>query len=190
MVIKGESIMEKVTKPKRVRKVVFKVGIILVAVVLATASIIVTSMSTSRGMFSYFSVYIHSDAMAPTITKGDRLIVERIHNTDNLKRDDIVIFDSDELKETIIKRVIGLPGDHIVIHDGIVNINGNDIQEDFVNKDSKYNGKFDVPEGKYFLLGDNRPKSADSRYWMNPYIAKESIKGKVSFRLYPFNKFG
>lgn len=182
--------MENVKDPKRARKVVFKVGIILMAVVLAIAILIVTSISTSRGMFSFFGVYIPSDAMAPTITKGDRLVVERIHNTDDIKRDDIVIFDSDELKEMIMKRVIGLPGDHIVIHDGIVNINGNDIQEDYINKDKKYNGKFDVPEGKLFLLGDNRPNSADSRFWMNPYIGKESIKGKVVFRWYPFNKFG
>ena len=182
--------MEKITKHKIVSKVVFMVGIILLAIVLAAESIAAISISTSKGMFSYFSVYIPSDAMVPTITKGDRLIVERIHNNDNLKRDDIVIFDSDELNITIIKRVIGLPGDHIVIHDGIVNINGNDIKEDFVNKDSKYNGKFDVPEGNYFLLGDNRTKSADSRYWKNPYIAKESIKGIVTFRYYPFNKFG
>lgn len=188
--MEGEKLMENVKKPKRVRKVGFKVGIILMAVVLAIAILIVTSISTSRSTFSFFNVYIPSDSMAPTITKGDRLIVERIHNTDDIKRDDIVIFYSDELKETIIKRVIGLPGDHIVIHNGIVNINGNDIQEDYINKDNKYNGKFDVPEGKFFLLGDNRPTSSDSRYWLNHYIGKESIKGKVAFRFYPFNKFG
>ena len=170
----------------RARKVVFKVGIILMAVVLAVTVLI----ATSKSILPFFNVYIPSDSMAPTITKGDRLLVGKISDTDDITRGEIVIFDSDEFKEMIIKRIIGLPGDHIVIHDGIVNINGNDIKEDYVNKDIEYNRTFDVPKGKFFFMGDNRPNSADSRYWRNPYIDKEAIKGKVIFRLYPFNKFG
>lgn len=108
----------------------------------------------------------------------------------NIKRGDIIVFYSDELKETLIKRVIGLPGDHIVIHDGIVNINGNDIKEDYVKNNARYNGTFDVPEDKFFFLGDNRPDSWDSRRWKNPYIDKSNIKGKAVFRFYPFSKMG
>ncbi|WP_243156092.1 signal peptidase I [Clostridium sp. C2-6-12] len=58
-----------------------------------------------------------------------------------VSNDDIIIFESDELKEKIISRVVGLPGDHIAIKNGVVNINGNDIKEEFVKKDSKFNGK-------------------------------------------------
>lgn len=181
--------MENVTGEKKKKKSISKAVIILIVVVLGIAIIIGTSESTLKGNFSFFGVYVTSNAMNPTITKGDRLIVERIDTTDEIKRDNIIICYSDELEETIMKRVVGLPGDHIVIHNGIVNINGSDIKEEYANNDSQYNGKFDVPEGKYFLLGDNRTNSLDSRYWKNPYIGKESIKGKVVIRYYPFNKF-
>ena len=140
--------------------------------------------------FLFFNAYIPSGSMIPTINIDDRVIVTRIFNTNNIKRGNIIVFYSDELNETLIKRVIGFPGDHIVIHDGIVNINGNDIKEDYVKNNIKYNGTFDVPEDEFFFLGDNRSTSWDSRRWVNPYINKESIKGKAVFRVYPFNNTG
>ena len=140
--------------------------------------------------FLFFNVYVPTESMVPTITPDDRMVVTRIYNTNNIKRGNIIVFYSDELSETLIKRVIGLPGDHIVIHDGIVNINGEDIKEDYVKNNMKYNGTFDVPENEFFFLGDNRSNSKDSRLWINPYIDKGSIKGKAIFRFYPFNRLG
>ncbi|MBE6087449.1 MAG: signal peptidase I [Clostridium beijerinckii] len=140
--------------------------------------------------FLFFNIYVPSESMVPTINVDDKMVVTKIYNMGNIKRGDIIVFYSDELKETLIKRVIGLPGDHIVIHDGIVNINGNDIKEDYVKNNEKYNRTFDVPEDKFFFLGDNRPDSRDSRRWKNPYIDKSNIKGKAVFRFYPFSKMG
>lgn len=127
----------------------------------------------------FFNVYVPTPSIVPTINKDDKLLVTRIHNTDKIERGDIIVFNSDELKKRLIKRVIGLPGDNIVIHDGIININGSDIKEDYVKNNEKY-----------FFLGDNRAHSDDARLWSNPYIDKEDIEGKAIFRFYPFNNFG
>ena len=142
--------------------------------------------------FLIFNVYIPSSSMVPTINIGDRLMIRKLYNKDNLKRGDILVFYSDELQETLIKRLIGLPGDHIVIKEGIVNINGEDIEEDYI-ENNEYNEDeliYDVPEGKYFFLGDNRPVSKDSRRWINPYIDEDDIKGKLILRFYPIKDFG
>ena len=146
--------------------------------------------------FLIFQVTVPSSSMSPTIEEQDKFMIKKIYNLDNLKRGDIVVFESDELNDTLIKRLIGLPNDHIEIKDGVVSINGEVLEEDYVKYPSnssinkETDGTFDVPEGKYFFLGDNRANSRDSRYWKNHYIDKSDIKGKVMFRSYPFDRFG
>ena len=142
--------------------------------------------------FVFYNVYIPSESMVPTLNVGDKLMVTRIYNTDNIKRGDVVVFYSDELQETVIKRVIGIPGDHIEIDNGVVTINGEVIQEDYVknNEYNKTNLVFDVPDDKFFFLGDNRIRSNDARRWINPYIDDSDIKGKAVLKFYPFSDFG
>ena len=125
--------------------------------------------------FLVYNVYIPSESMVPTLNIGDKLMVTRIYNTDNIERGDIIVFYSDELSEVVIKRAIGLPGDKIVIHDGIVNVNGEDLKEDYVKNNEILNATFNVPEGKFFFLGDNRNHSFDSRYWEDRFVNKEDI---------------
>lgn len=125
--------------------------------------------------------------MVPTINKWDKLIVTRIYNTENIERGNIIVFNSDELEKRLVKRVIGLPEDHIVIQDGIININGTDIKGDYVKNNEKYDGVFYVPKDKFFFLDDNRANSCDARRWNNSYIDKEDIQGKAKFRFYPFD---
>lgn len=140
--------------------------------------------------FLVYNVYIPSESMVPTLNIGDKLMVTRIYNTDNIERGDIIVFYSDELSEVVIKRAIGLPGDKIVIHDGIVNVNGEDLKEDYVKNNEILNATFNVPEGKFFFLGDNRKVSNDARKWINPYIDESDIQGKAQFRFYPFSEIG
>lgn len=141
--------------------------------------------------FLIFKAYIPSESMVPTINKGDRLFISRIYNPDNIKRGDIIVFYSEELQDTLIKRVIGLAGDNITISKGIVKINGEILEENYVeNNNFNYNGSFTVPSGKYFFLGDNRSNSHDSRFWINPYIDFEDIEGKALIKVYPFKDFG
>lgn len=82
--------------------------------------------------FVFYNVYIPSESMVPTLNVGDKLMVTRIYNTDNIKRGEVVVFYSEELQETVIKRVVGIPGDHIEIDNGVVAINGEVIQEDYM----------------------------------------------------------
>ncbi len=139
--------------------------------------------------FLIYTVWITSGSMIPTLEVKDRLIATRVHNPENLNRGDIVIFDSDELKEILIKRLIGLQGDHIEIKNGIVSVNGEQLEEDYVENNEDYDRIFDVPEGEYFFLGDNRANSDDSRYWKNPYIKSEKIQGKAKVKIYPISDF-
>lgn len=140
--------------------------------------------------FVFFNVYVPTGSMIPTINKDDKVIVTRIFSLNSLKRGDIIVFDSDELGETLVKRLIGLPGDKVDIKNGEVFINGSKIEEDYVKNKDKYNGSFEVPQGKYFFLGDNRPISNDARFWGNHYIDGSKIEGKAQFVFYPFNDFG
>jgi signal peptidase I len=140
--------------------------------------------------FLVYNVYIPSESMVPTLNIGDKLMVTRVYDTSKIKRGDIIVFYSEELNEILIKRAIGLPGDKIKIHDGIVNINGEDIKEDYIKNNEKYDGKFEVPNNKFFFLGDNRSRSNDARRWINPYIDASSIQGKARIKFYPFKDFG
>lgn len=167
---------------KSVSKKIFKEWIIPIVVALGIAFLI--------NKLIFFNVSVPTTSMVPTINVDDRMVVSRIYNINNIERGNIIVFHSDELNERLIKRVIGLPGDHIAIHDGIVNINGNDIKEDYVKNNIRYDGVFDVPENKFFFMGDNRANSSDAREWINPYIDKSSIEGKAAFRFYPFNNIG
>lgn len=139
--------------------------------------------------FVFFNIQVPTGSMIPTINIDNRAVVTRIHNLDNLKRGDVIVFYSDELKERLVKRLIGLPGDKIQIKNGVVFINGEQLQEDYVKNKDNYTGNFEVPKGKYFFLGDNRPVSKDARYWINHYIDSSAIEGKAQIIFYPLKDF-
>jgi signal peptidase I len=141
--------------------------------------------------FIFYKVRIPSGSMLPTIKVGDRIIVTRIYDKTKLKRSDIVVFYSNELKDTLIKRLIGLPGDVIDIKDnGQVFINGSKSEESYVVYNENLGKQFKVPENKYLFLGDNRAGSWDARKWNEPYIDSEDIEGKAQFIVSPFKRFG
>lgn len=153
---------------------------ILIAVVLAVLI----------NRFVVFKVKIPSESMVPTLNVGDRLFVSRVYNPENLDRGDVVVFYSEEKSESMIKRLIGKPGDNIEIKDGIVTVNGETLYENYIGTPDKFNGSYTVPDEKYFFLGDNRFFSSDSRYWDNHYIDAKDIKGKAQLKVYPFDDFG
>ena len=94
---------------------------------------------------------------------------------------DVVTFWSDELHEVLVKRVIGLPGDTITYADGYVYRNGEKLDESYLpGKGITYSDKeFSVPEGCFFVMGDNRGGSYDARSWVMPYISAENIQAKA-----------
>lgn len=141
--------------------------------------------------FWFFTVTIPSESMVPTIKINDRIVVTRIYDRTKLKRGDIVVFYSHELQDTLIKRLIGLPGDKVeVVEGGQVLINGEKIDEPYVVYPEDLRGSFTVGEDKYLFFGDNRVVSADSRRWDNPYIDGKDIKGKAKFIVFPFRRAG
>lgn len=141
--------------------------------------------------FLFFKINVPSESMYPTIMIGDNIYVTRIYNSNNIKRGDIIVFYSEELKMTLIKRVIGLPGEKVEVKsDGTVWVNNSQIKESYVKYNGGKTGSFIVPEGKYLFLGDNRANSDDSRYWENSYISSKDIQGKAQIIVYPFNRIG
>jgi signal peptidase I len=109
------------------------------------------------------------------------------------ERGDIVIFKfPDDESQKFIKRIIGLPGEKVVIEDGKIYINDSEVpleetylKEEWVVGTGPY--EFNVPEGCYFVMGDNRNDSNDARFWDNTYVTAEEIIGKAEFIYYPFN---
>lgn len=107
------------------------------------------------------------------------------------QRGDVIVCNSkNPLNENLIKRVIALPGDRITVRNGTVTVNGEQLDEPYVKEAvwSGYNVQMTVPEGKIFLMGDNRNNSADSR--MIGPVDASAIIGKAVFRFFPFDRFG
>lgn len=139
---------------------------------------------------------IPSSSMEDTIMVGDRVFGNRLaYNDSNPKRYDIVIFKyPDDERQLFIKRIIGLPGDKVEIIDGKVYINDSKtpLRDDFCpEKPIGSYGPYKVPKNSYFVLGDNRNNSKDSRFWVTTnYVKKSAILGKAEFRYWPLNKMG
>lgn len=148
---------------------------------------------------------IPSASMETTIMTGDRIFGFRLAYGLNIdlfglkyhkkmkepERFDIVIFHyPDNEKERYIKRIIGLPGETVEIIDGKVYIDGSTepLDDSFLTVTPIGNfGPFEVPEDCYFMLGDNRNNSKDSRFWTNKYVRFDQIIGKAIFRYWPLN---
>lgn len=141
--------------------------------------------------FVVFRIEVPTGSMIPTIMVNDKIFVLKVYNKDNFKRGDILVFRSlEEDGLLLIKRLIGLPGDTVELKEGALYINGELIEEPYVVNNSDYSGKFVVPEGHLFFLGDNRKTSKDARYWENPYISKDEVLGRAGLRIYPFDNIG
>lgn len=142
--------------------------------------------------FLYSPIRVSGASMVPTLNNGDIMILDKIgYRTKGLDRFDIVVIKYE--KEKIIKRVIGLPGDYIQYENDKLYVNGEYVDEPFDRKEMddftlEDLGENIIPEGKYLVLGDNRPVSKDSRVLGN--FTKEDIIGKVRIRIFPFNKIG
>jgi signal peptidase I len=127
--------------------------------------------------------------MYPTLKPKDRIITARIYRFSHIRRGDILVFYSPELREMMIKRVIGLPNDLVEIKaDGSVYINQTKADEPYVENQGSFSAEFQVPGKKYLFLGDNRAFSIDSRSWLEPFISERDIRGKAIFCIFPVHK--
>lgn len=126
-------------------------------------------------------------SMQPTLYEGQRLWVDKLsYRVIQPKRGDIIILK--EKPEPFVKRIIGLPGDQVEIHGGKVSINGIPVEENFTAEPA-YNdyGPVYVPDGSYFVMGDNRNRSDDSRGSVG-FLPRDQIIGRAVARYWPVLK--
>ena len=137
-------------------------------------------------------VLVPSGSMLPTIQKNSVLFCTYIHDVSKVERGQILVFESDELGKTLIKRLIGLPGEKIKITDGKVWINGEEYQSKYTYPAMTTGGIAEqeqtLSEDEYFVLCDSRSNTDDSRNSAFGMVKKSQIIGKVSFRLKPFSR--
>ena len=134
-------------------------------------------------------VRVNGDSMNQTLKDGEILLLEKYDK--KFKRFDIVVLKYND--EKLVKRIIGMPGESVQYRNNILYINGEKVSEDFLTEetydfDLNVLGYDEIPENYYFVVGDNRSNSLDSR--LIGLISKEDIEGKAIFRIFPFNKFG
>lgn len=130
-------------------------------------------------------VRVDGDSMKNTLKNGDILLLYKLRSID---RFDIIVLDEEKDNEKIIKRVIGLPGETVAIKKGKIYINDKVIDDEYAYGETSDYNKVTLKDDEYFILGDNRLISKDSRYF-GP-IKDNEIKGKIVFRLFPFTKIG
>ncbi|MBD2386407.1 signal peptidase I [Cylindrospermum sp. FACHB-282] len=162
----------------------------LIAIALCLAFLIRTFIAEPR--------YIPSESMFPTLHTGDRLVVEKVsYRFHPPTFGDIIVFQPPaELQrrgypkdQAFIKRVIGQPGEVISVAQGKVYLNGQPLSENYIAEPP--NQPFPpvkVPEGEFFVMGDNRNDSNDSRYW--GFLPRKNIIGRATFRFWPFDRIG
>lgn len=141
---------------------------------------------------------IKGASMNPTLLNGQYILTSKIaYKFSPIKRGDVVVFASPKNPNIdFIKRIIGLPGDRVMVKAGQVYVNDTALHEDYIAGETKvFEGKFIqegmeivVPEGEIFVLGDNRPRSSDSREFGTVPIS--NIIGKVIYRYFPPDKMG
>ena len=129
---------------------------------------------------------VSSGSMEPTLKVGTKIFVNALAYTfKEPQRGDIILFEFESLQVIFTKRIIGLPGEKVSFQKGEVYINDELLREEYLQEDVDTLSiqNFVVPEGCYFVMGDNREESLDSRFWKEPYVTKESIKGRVVLQI-------
>ncbi len=141
------------------------------------------------------SRFVPSPSMVPTIEVQDRFLLNKTaYWFKTPQRYDVIIFKPPVeagSSEDFVKRVIGLPGETLRVHGGVVYINNKPLPESYITPDRAPISEFSpiiIPEGQLFMMGDNRNNSQDSRYWGTLPI--KDVKGQAWWRFWPLNRMG
>lgn len=136
---------------------------------------------------------VPTGSMYPTIPNPCYILVDHLATEFSApKRGEIVLFRfPDDPSRIFVKRIIGMPGDTITIHDNQVFVNNQPLSEPYLKQPTQGTfGPYQVPANHYFMLGDNRAVSEDSRYWVNKFVPESSIIGRADYVIWPFSKVG
>lgn len=160
--------------------------------------IILAAVIVSAGMrlFVFQTFFIPSGSMEPTLQIGDRIIVDKLSvDFGTINRGDIVVFKAPpaeqcgEVVTDLVKRVVGVPGDHLTSKGNTIYVNGKVFAENWTHNEPLGNpiGNVTVGPNQYFMIGDNHNDSCDSRMWGT--VPRSNIIGKVFLRIWPLSRF-
>lgn len=131
-------------------------------------------------------VRVENISMQPTLQPGEFIVVNKLaYKFSDFQRGDVIVFHYSP-QEDYIKRIIGIPGDHVDVSNGVVRVNGVPLDEPYIASPPEYTGSWEVPEDMVFVLGDNRNQSSDSHRW--GFVARDSIVGKALVVYWPLNE--
>lgn len=154
--------------------------------VVVAAAVALGTTAVLRGVV-VVPVTVSSSSMSPTLRAGDVLLTSRMApDVGDLDRGDLVVFVSPGDGERAVKRVIGLPGEEIVVLDGVLHVDGRVVDEPFIDPglvDGYYSRTYVVPGDAVFVMGDNRANSVDSRDY--GAVPEPALEGRVVVRLWP-----
>ena len=146
-------------------------------------------------VFIYQPVKVEGTSMMPGLSDQERIFINKFtyrFGLGSIERGDTVVFESPpDRSKSYIKRVIGIPGDRVRIERGQVYVNDRPLEEDYVEPDYRDDGRMSqivVGADEYFVLGDHRNSSSDSRVWGN--VPRKNIYGKAVFCYWPLSKIG
>ena len=162
-------------------------------------AILVVAVAVSFLMRTYAlqTFFIPSGSMEPTLQIGDRIIVSKLSlDFGSIHRGDILVFKAPPAEHCgepvtdLVKRVIGLPGDHLTSRGNTIYVNGTALDETWTHYEPLATpiGQVTVPANSYFMMGDNHPDSCDSRMWGT--VPRSDVIGRAFLRIWPIARFG
>ena len=160
--------------------------------------LIIIAIALAAALFINYVLIVNSvvpsGSMEPTIMTNSRMMGLRVtYWFGDPQQGDIIVFKyPDDPSQNFVKRVIGTPGDTVEIKGGVTYVNGEVLDEPYLNETPKARdfGPYEVPEDCYFVMGDNRNNSHDSRFWTNTYVPRSSVLGKALFCYWPLDRIG
>ncbi len=167
-----------------------------IAMTFAAYGILIFGISFLLICFVGQKTVVVGSSMEPTLSDGNQLLVDKLsYRFTEPKRFDVIVFPDETGQTCYIKRVIALPGESIRIDDeGKIYINGNPIEESYgleaIEDPGLAKDEIRLKDGEYFVLGDNRNNSSDSRFSIISLVTRKQIVGKAFFRIYPFRQTG
>ncbi len=144
---------------------------------------LVVNLATAR-------IRVDGSSMEPSLHDGEFVVINRLaYRWCNPDRGEVIVFRFPlDPTRRFIKRIIGLPGDTVAVHNGQVFVNGNEVQEPYIAASPNYDGEWVIEPGRVFVLGDNRNNSLDSQNWGTLLI--EEIIGKAVVVYWPLTDLG